>query len=988
VLAAGTVLGAYRLEELVAHGGMGSIYRARDERLGRVVALKVLAPGLAADPAFRRRFLEESRIAAGLDHPHVIPIYEAGEAEGLLFIAMRYVEGADLGTVLARERRLAPARAIGLLRGIADALDAAHARGLVHRDVKPENILVTVGGGPEHAYLADFGLSRERGGDRGLTQSGQFAGSIDYAAPEQIRGEPVEAPIDVYSLACVAFTCLTGTPPFASPSEIATLFGHLNEPPPALAEHDGSLARFDPAIRRGLAKRPIDRPATAAALIEALADGLPGGPDQTDAAVPGVPAIPGLPPNATSFVGRHREVADIAARLAENRLVTLTGPGGIGKSRLAARAAVSVAPAFPGGVHFLELAPVADVELVPSALAALLGVGGESADIDAALARALAGPRRLLVLDNIEHLVAAGEFVSRLLTTCPTLTVLATGRRGFHLAGERELPVEPLATPDPDAPLAEVLESPPVRLFLDRARALRPELELTPDEIRDVAAICARLDGLPLAIELAAARSRVLPPTAILRRLDSRLGGLGSGPVDAPARHRALRATIAWSEALLTDDERRAFRDVSVFVGGWTLEAAEHVFAADGAAGPGAGDGAVDALGLLEALADQSLIRSTAATGGEPRFAVLETIREYAREQLETDGRTAIVAAAHAEHVTAFAELADRGLRGSDQEIWFNRLIVEVPNVEAALRWSIEADPDLCLRLAVAMWWFWDLRGDFREGRAWLERALAACPDVGAALRATALNGIGNLAEGLGDGERSRAAFLEAIDLRRALGDEFGTGIVLNNLGIIERDLGHADAAEAAWLEALAIFEAAGKPERVATVVGNLGILARDRGDFAEAQRLYEAGLEVDRARNDLRSVSADLNNLGLVALHLSELVKSGRLFHESLLLKRSFGDRSGIAEVIEGLAGIAGRRGDGLRAARLYGSAEAIRTAIGAPHTETEVAPYRAYVTEARALLDPVSFDAAWADGRTLDFASAVAEAVAWSEEVLREPE
>ena len=378
MLAAGTRLGAYLLEALVAQGGMGAVYRARDERLDRIVALKILAPALAADPGFRRRFVNESRLAAGLDHPHVVPIYEAGEHGESLFIAMRFVEGVDLGTLIARARHLAPSRTIDLLRGIAGALDAAHARGLVHRDVKPENILVAVDGVTEHAYLADFGLTRERGGDRGLTTEGQFAGSVDYAAPEQIRGESVEPAIDIYSLACVAFTCLTGIPPFARTTEIATLFGHLNEPPPALAERDRLLAPLDPAIQRGLAKRPLDRPASATAFIDSLAAAAEIGAT-ADGGEAGAPsgAIPGLPANRTSFVGRDREVAEIVSRLADTRLLTLTGPGGIGKSRLAARSAVAARPAFPGGVHYLELAPIREATLVPTALAALRGVGQE-----------------------------------------------------------------------------------------------------------------------------------------------------------------------------------------------------------------------------------------------------------------------------------------------------------------------------------------------------------------------------------------------------------------------------------------------------------------------------------------------------------------------------------------------------------------------------------------------------------------------------------
>ena len=583
-LAAGTRLAGYRVESVVGRGGMATVYRAVDEGLQRTVALKVFSPAVADDPSLRSRFIREARLAASLDHEHVVPVHASGEADGRLFIAMRFVEGRDLATMIAAEAPLEPARTIGLLAGVARALDAAHALGMVHRDVKPGNILVAERDGVEHAYLADFGITHERSGGTGLTRDGQFVGSVAYAAPEQILGGEVEARTDVYGLACVAFECLTGVQPYRRPSDVTLLFAHLNEPPPAVSAFRPELVPLDDVVAWGMAKAADARPASAGAFLRSLETRFGAiSMVTTSGAGDAAPAdeVPSLPREATSFVGRDAEITQIGALLAEARAVVLVGPGGVGKTRLAGRVARAHASGYPGGVVVVPLAAVSDPDLVLPAIAEQAGVRAVAGEpLETALARRFRARRSLLVLDNVEHLVAAAGVIGGLLDACRDLTVLSTGRRGFRLEGERELAVQPLpVSVSPHADPRDLADQPAVRLFLDRARTSRTGFRPTEADLRTVAAICARLEGLPLAIELAAARIRLLGPTTMLARLDAPLGFLEGGPSTSDERHRTLRATIRWSDSLLDADERRLFVTMACFTGGWTLEAVEAVSA-------------------------------------------------------------------------------------------------------------------------------------------------------------------------------------------------------------------------------------------------------------------------------------------------------------------------------------------------------------------------------------------------------------------------
>ena len=528
--------GTYTLLREIGRGGMGRVYLAHDARLDRHVALKLLAGELRTDPERNARFLVEARAAAALDHPNVATIYEIGETrDGGLFIAMAYYGEETLRDRIARGP-LPLVEALGIAQQIADGLGAAHERGIVHRDIKPENILITANG---VAKIVDFGIAKIAGHDR--TRTGDAMGTPHYMAPEQVRGGAVDARTDLWALGVVLHEMLASERPWSGDNAAAILYGVLHEPPGPLPNDVPEDVRR--LIDRLLARHPGNRYASAAEVGEALRrvqHGEAGAGMVADATAEPSPAgdAMALPAPLTSFIGREREVTRIHALLEHERLLTLTGPGGMGKTRLALHAAAAQTTRFQDGVHFVSLIPVTDPALVPQTVAETLGLrdaGGVTHR--ERLIGHLRERRALLVLDSFEHLLEAAPFVAELVTTCRGVTVLATSRAPLGIRGEHELPVPPLSVPAPEEMAApERLAEPgdAVRLFVQRAQAVHPDFALTAENASTVARICGRLDGMPLAIELAAARTRLLPPRALLARLDQRLDVLRSDARDLP----------------------------------------------------------------------------------------------------------------------------------------------------------------------------------------------------------------------------------------------------------------------------------------------------------------------------------------------------------------------------------------------------------------------------------------------------------------------
>jgi predicted ATPase/DNA-binding SARP family transcriptional activator len=716
------------------------------------------------------------------------------------------------------------------------------------------------------------------------------------------------------------------------------LFAETGRQHQALEQYDQLVAQLE----RELGAEP--QPATRE-LITAIREGrlLEKASPLVAAAPPVVERPHGLPAPVDGLIGRDREHAELRRLLATSRLVTLTGPGGVGKTRLALAVAHDVAPGFPDGAYLAKLASIEDPELVLPTIARALGVREVAGQplLDTLIDH-LNQRHVLLVVDNMEHVAAAAPVVARLLAACPGLKALITSRSRLKLQGEQEYLVQPLALPDsPSAldgrssnalPAMELEDVPAVALFTRRARAARPEFALSGSNAAAVAEICRRLDGLPLAIELAAARVRLLPPPELLTRLDHPLAVLTGGSRDAPDRHRTLRATIAWSHDLLTSEEQDLFARLSVFAGGFTVEAADWVMnyglqAADVintqpevAPEPLTRNLQPPTFDLLASLLDQSLLRQTAVAEGRARFDMLETIRAYARERLEFSDEEDSVRRRHAAFYLALAEAAGPELAGPEQAGWLDRLEIEHDNQRQALitfRAFEESEEEL--RLATALWRFWWQRGYLGEGRRWLEQAIAEGDDVEPAVRASAHDGAGALAEAQGDLSAAAAHHEAALRLRRALGDRRGEARSLVDFGIIADKMGAPERAMALFAEGLALARAEGDRSQVAACLANLGFVCLDRGDHQRAAESFRESVELFRDMGDRRNLSYVLGGLGNLAFLEGDYAGAAAIQQESLRELRQLGDRQGIADAVADLGHAVQRNGDLDRAEELY---------------------------------------------------------------------
>jgi predicted ATPase/DNA-binding NarL/FixJ family response regulator len=667
-----------------------------------------------------------------------------------------------------------------------------------------------------------------------------------------------------------------------------------------------------------------------------------------------------LPRPLSSFVGRQHEIGEIEAMLRDGaiRLLTLVGPGGVGKTRLAVESAARVADTFPDGVWFVDLAPLIDPALVIPTIARTIGLQ-ESPNKPVALHLRdfLRNRRTLLLLDNLEQVIAAAPDLADLISDCPELVILATSREPLAVGGEQEYPVQPLAT-DPHADA--------VRLLVERARAFLPSFALTGEIEPLLAEICQRLDGLPLAIELAAARIKTLPPYELLARLDRRLPVLTGGRRDAPHRQQTMRDTIAWSYDLLSPEEQALFRQLSIFTGGFTLDAAEAI----------GGDLSLDIVAGVVSLVDKSLLRQVARAPGAARYSMLEMVREYGLEQLETLGEARTVRACHAKWVAAFAERSV-DLLGPISIDALARLAAEHDNARAALHWTIDVgDTETGLRIATAFFKVWHIRGFYSEGRQWLRELLALKQQGPAVYRAAALFALGWFALLQGDLHAAEAAFDQVLSLARVAAVGRAEGSAWSGLGICAYNRGEFATAETRLQQALTLARSQEDDKLVIGVLCNLGIVATYRGDLMLASRYFAESLELDRQTNDPWSVATTLANVSWVARKQGDFRRAAEVDRERLAINRQLANREQQADCCLFAAGVAVRLGQSERAARLAAAAARERDELGFQGDPAYQGEVDAIGAAIRAALNDADFQHEWAAGRAMALDDALADA------------
>jgi len=964
----------YQIGELIGKGMMGPVHMGFDNLKKRDVAIKVLDASLAKEqPALIMRFIREAEALHALNHPNIVQYLDRIQDGDTHYLIMEYVEGGSLRDLMNRGQRMTIDQVLDISVGLVDALVRAHRLGIIHRDLKPENIMLDLDGSPR---LTDFGISHYTSKDT-LSQEGSITGTLGYIPPEIFQGEIPDERADIWSFGIILFEMLAGYKPFKSSTPAEEIKLVLSSSPPDLGEIRPDVPTdFVWLIEWSLVRDRTNR-ISSFRLLGAGLEAIGKGEEVPFSIIKPSPLIQSsqLPEQVTSFVGRHREIEAITDLISDqsNRIITLIGPGGVGKTRLAQQVAGMVSDQFHGGILFVDLAPISDPDMVLGRIARTWGLKETHAQsLVEEMREALGSERTMIVLDNFEQVIQSAMIVSTMIQEIPNLQILVTSREPLNIYGEHEYPIPSLKIPESDdaLPLQTLGELESIALFIERAAAAQPSFKLTDENAGDLVNICIQLDGLPLAIELAAARIKVFSPRYLCQMLTQSIDSLDSGPRDIAPRHKTLRAAIDWSYQLLNQTEKQIFEEFSIFSGGCSLEAIETVYSERSEA---------NLFSTVESLIQKSLVVHKEGLYGEPRFILLETIRKYAWERLKARGDQEDLQRLHANYFVRIAEQGNIGLKGAKQDHWSTLLRMEYDNLRRALEWAFDSENvQIGLRLVSALAEFWFYDGPISDLEKWVSIAHNILDGAPPAIQARVLIAAGMMAFVQGEHDTGRQWCTQALEISQT--ENIRTILPWAYLWLSALGTGNPDYYQEGIVQAekaINIFLELDDKLGLAWAYNQLGEQSRLSGNYERAKIAYEKSLETSRKIGNKRREAISLVNLTYVALHQGDDKTAETYSIEGLRLMYDLKLKYHSAITLCMLAGPTVALGDPVRAAKLLGASDGIFERMNVklqPADKVEIEPYIQMVGDQ---LDVETFESAWRTGKQFNFEEAIQFAV-----------